>query len=234
MNIGVILPAGGGGKRLCASQPKQFLDVEGKSLLQYSLEVFNFLPEVTEISLVLPVGYINDFNGIVEVYSKVKLVAGGDERWESVKNGFMSFSADIKGVLIHDVARPFVPLNVIRRSISLVNEGKSSIAALKATDTIKKVSGGDIRKTLDRTQLIEVQTPQAFPREVMEAIYSQDISACPAHLKTDEAGLAEFLGYKVCWVEGHPLLRKVTGPYDLSWARWVAGQLKEGGLSLND
>jgi 2-C-methyl-D-erythritol 4-phosphate cytidylyltransferase len=236
--VGVILPAGGKGLRVGGTEAKQFLPLGlgggsgigkgargGKPMLLYTIEAFHYLTCVECIVLVLPRERMATYAKLLATYPKVKLTEGGLERWESVRNGFQALPTDLPFVLIHDVARPFVTETIIERCLAAATEEACVIAAQPAADTVKEVSGSTVTKTLDRRQLILVQTPQVFPRTMLAAMYALP----PAdNAPTDEAQLAERAGFEVRWVLGGESNRKVTGAEDLAWAEWMAGRIESG------
>ena len=231
-DVGVVLPAGGQGLRAGGPVPKQFLPLGSKlkPMFQYSLETFHKLDFVREIVLVLPPEKLASYQLLTTAFPKLKLASGGIERWASVRNGVNALSAGLGYVAVHDVARPFVSEAVIRRCLEAVDPGTCVIAAVPASDTVKEVEFQKVTRTLDRRRLILVQTPQVFPRELLEALYSG-----PRHgeVPTDEAMLAEQAGEPVRWVWGSDVNRKVTTTTDLHWAEWMAARL-EGGQILPD
>ena len=169
---------------------------------------------------------------LLDDFPKLKLVAGGPDRWISVRNGFEMLPPSADPVLIHDAARPFTPKSVIRNCIHAMQDGNAVIAALPASDTVKEVGGNKVSRTLDRSRLVMVQTPQGFPRAMLKAMYEQGI---PAGSKpTDEAQLAEAAGFHVGWVKGSFLSRKITEPEDWEWAEWIAQRLDSGEVTLDD
>ncbi|MDB5048910.1 MAG: 2-C-methyl-D-erythritol 4-phosphate cytidylyltransferase [Fibrobacteres bacterium] len=225
-SVGVILPAGGKGLRAGSAEPKQFLQLlPGRPVLAYAVEAFSRMDCVKSIALVLPRERMHSFTALAQAFPKVKLVEGGPERWVSVRNGFQVLDPKLRYVLVHDVARPFVSEAVIRRCLEAVAPDACVIAALPASDTVKEVSDGLVSRTLDRGRLILVQTPQVFPRTVLESVYSRTWSG---DIPTDEAMMAEQAGCEVRWVLGSDANRKITGAADLAWAEWVAGRLDRG------
>lgn len=248
-SVGVILPAGGKGLRVGGPEPKQFLPLgNGRPMLAYAVEAFSRQERVKSIVLVLPPERMSAFAGLAAAHPKLKLVEGGAERWMSVRNGYRVLDPGLPYVLVHDVARPFVTEAVIRRCLEALDAsvpvavapasagpgyGACVIAALPASDTVKEVAGDVIAKTLDRSRLILVQTPQVFPRAALEAVYALswgDGSAAggQADIPTDEAMMAERAGCEVRWVRGAEANRKITGAADLAWAEWMAARLDAG------
>lgn len=227
MGIGVIIPAGGQGTRFGGMLPKQFLEVRpGQPLLRYPLESFHDLPEVESIVLVLPEEWMVAGAELLEDFTKLKLTVGGPDRWISVRNGFNALPTSCDPILIHDAARPFTPQSVIRRCIQAMHGGLAVIAALPASDTVKEVGGGKVSRTLDRSSLVMVQTPQGFPRTMLQAVY--DLGLPEGSKPTDEAQIAEAAGFHVGWVKGSFLSRKITEPEDWEWAEWIAKRLDAG------
>jgi 2-C-methyl-D-erythritol 4-phosphate cytidylyltransferase len=233
MKLGVVLTAGGTGARFGGPIPKQFLEIKpGLPLLRCALETFNAYAGVEAIALTLPPDRVEDWEPLVAHFPKLRVVAGGPERWMSVRNGVDALPDSVDNVLIHDAARPFTPWSVIRRCVETLERGVSVIAAVGVTDTVKEVSGADIVKTLDRSRLVRVQTPQGFPRSVLRKIYAHGIPSNPA--PTDEAMIVEAAGLPVEWVEGSFLSRKVTTPEDWEWAEWTLTRIEKGVLHLED
>lgn len=224
--VGVILPAGGKGLRAGSAEPKQFLALPpGKPVLAFAVETFSRLDFVKSIALVLPTERIPGFAALAAAHPKVRLVEGGPERWISVRNGFRILDPKLPYVLVHDVARPFISPSVISRCLAAAAPDACVIAALPASDTVKEVSGGVIARTLDRSRLVLVQTPQVFPRAVLESVYSRTWTG---DIPTDEAVMAERAGCEVRWVAGSASNRKLTDASDLAWAEWMAHRLEAG------
>jgi 2-C-methyl-D-erythritol 4-phosphate cytidylyltransferase len=233
MKLGVVLTAGGSGVRFGGPIPKQFLEIKpGLPLLRCALETFNAFPGVEAIALTLPPDRVEDWAPLSAELPKLRVVAGGPERWISVKHGVDALPDDIDHVLIHDAARPFTPWSVIRRCMAALERGASVIAAVGVTDTVKEVAGATVVQTLDRSKLIRVQTPQGFPRRVLNAIYARGVPSNPA--PTDEAMIVEAAGIPVEWVEGSFLSRKITTPEDWEWAEWTLTRIEKGVLHLED
>jgi len=233
MRIGVVLAAGGAGSRFGGPLPKQFLEVRpGRPLFQYPLETFHALPEVDTIALTLPPERIPDWKKLLEMFPKLRLVAGGADRWISVRNGVASLAESLDAIFIHDAARPYTPASVIRRCLQALESKSAITAALLSSDTVKEVDGKKILRTLDRSRLVMTQTPQVFPAAMLKAIYARGVA--DGTRPTDELQLAEAAGFPVAWAQGSVLSRKITEPEDWEWAEWVAERLEMGEITLND
>ena len=233
MGLGVVLTAGGSGARFGGPVPKQFLEIKpGLPLLRCALETFNAWPGVEALVLTLPPDRVEYWTPLMADFPKLRVVAGGPERWVSVKHGVEALPDSVDKVLIHDAARPFTPWSVIRRCVDALERGTSVIAAVGVPDTVKEVAGTAVVKTLDRSRLVRVQTPQGFPRSVLNEIYAKGI---PATLgPTDEAMIVEAAGMPVEWVEGSFLSRKITTPEDWEWAEWTLSRIQKGMVHLED
>jgi 2-C-methyl-D-erythritol 4-phosphate cytidylyltransferase len=234
VGIGVVLAAGGLGTRFGGSLPKQFLEVRpDRPLLRYPVETFHGFPEVECVVLTLPTEYMEEGEALLREFPKLRLATGGPDRWISVRNGVEALPPSPDLVLIHDAARPFTPRSVIRRCIqSMRSGGEAVIAALPASDTVKEVDGAGVARTLDRSRLVLVQTPQGFPRAMLKTIYASGMPA--GATPTDEAQIAESAGFHVGWVRGSFLSRKITEPEDWEWAEWIAGRIVSGKVTLDD
>ena len=225
--VGAILAAGGIGARLGAGQPKQFLDLDGRSMLERSLAVLATHPDVQEVVVALPDTYLDPMPACLARAwpCPVRAVAGGARRQDSVANAFAALAPSTTVVLVHDAARPFASPELVRRMILAAQVSGAAIPAVAATDTVKLGRDGDGRRwvaaTLPRQDVYLVQTPQAFTREVLAAALAGSTSAESA---TDEAGLVERMGGRVELVDGETANVKITTPADLAAARSRRGE----------
>jgi 2-C-methyl-D-erythritol 4-phosphate cytidylyltransferase len=215
--VAAILVAAGSGQRLGASVPKAFCLVGGRTLLEYALEPFH--DRVDELIVVAPADSLDLARTLAG--PKTTVVAGGDTRQQSVQCGLDAIAAP-DFVLVHDVARPFVPVAVIERVIAALQAGADAvIPALPVVDTIKAVApDGTVGATLDRTQLRAVQTPQGFRCHVLRGAHAGagELSV------TDDAALVEAAGGRVVFVEGADEAFKITHPWDLLVATALASE----------
>ena len=219
MSVSVIIAAGGQGTRLGAGVPKQWLAIDGRTLLERSVAAFDAHPRVSEIVIVVPPGTTGV--PIPPTATAQRVVTGGPRRQDSVAEGFAAVSAQAAVILVHDAARPFVTAGVIDRAIDGALAGGAVVPAVPVHDTVKQVVPGDTRVvgTLPRETLFLAQTPQAFRRDVLAAAIEAGRGGASG---TDEAMLAEQAGHEVRLVAGDDANVKITTAADLERARAAA------------
>ncbi len=210
MSAVALVVAAGRGERLGSSGPKAFVMCGGRAMLEWSIDALKAVPEIGHIVVATPPG--------VEAPAGTTGVFGGPERSHSVRAALHHTLAG-DPVLVHDAARPLVTPEIIRATLAgLDAEADAAIAAAPVADTIKE-SGADgrtVQRTLDRSALWAIQTPQVFRREVLERALAQDHAVLAA--ATDDASLVESLGGTVRLVESPRENFKVTTPEDLRLA----------------
>ncbi len=228
MSIGVVIVAGGRGARLGADQPKQFLDIGGRTMLQRSVDAFDRHPRVSEVVVVLPDPEADDTGslGATSCESRWSVAFGGPRRQDSVRNGLNKLSSDIDLVLIHDAARPFVSAALIDRVIDAATLSGAAVPAIRAIDTVKHVDTltMTVKATLPREEVWFAQTPQGFLRKHLDAAIARNAGADA----TDESMLAERAGLPVTIVPGDSDNVKITTPGDLARARGVLAAPRVG------
>ena len=229
MFVSAIIAAGGRGHRLGAGVPKQLLEIDGRSLLQRSVEAFVGCDRIDEIVVVVPPELAEAPPAYLGSAAKpLRVVAGGPRRQDSVANGFAAVSDRADLIVVHDAARPFVAGALIAATIDAAHESGAAIAALSARDTVKLAEAEAPRResrlpegarwvsrTIGRELVFLAQTPQAFRREVLRDAIALGRRGAEA---TDEAALAELAGHAVRLVEGDPRNVKITTADDLSLA----------------
>lgn len=221
MKAGAIIPAAGSGRRMGGVR-KAFMEVGGKPLLQHCVEVFLAHPRIETVVVPLSRADIDSAPAWLE-QPRIVLVEGGEERADSVRAGVKALADDIDAVVIHDAARPLINAMLIDRVLEEVQRGRSATVAIPVSDTLHQVGDDrEIRATPDRSSFWRAQTPQAFPRDVLELAFS---SLPNVSLATDEAGLVAGGGWKVVVVPGEPWNVKVTTIEDLLF---VETALREG------
>ena len=218
MTVAAIVAAGGQGRRLGDSTPKQFMPVGNRTLLERSVDAFVAHPVVDEVVVVLPADSPVP-PSLTAREKPVTIVTGGARRQDSVAAGFSAITPAVDLVVIHDAARPFVDAATIERTIAAARESGAAIAALPASDTVKEAGPGSpprVARTVPREAIWLAQTPQAFARHVLADAIRLGASGA---VGTDEAALAEQAGHPVRLVEGDPKNIKVTTAADLAYAR---------------
>jgi 2-C-methyl-D-erythritol 4-phosphate cytidylyltransferase/2-C-methyl-D-erythritol 2,4-cyclodiphosphate synthase len=227
VHVTAIIAAGGRGARLGHAQPKQLLVLGGRTILQHSVEAFVRSPRITDIVVALPSDVAAEPPAYLRGAAKpIHVVEGGERRQDSVARAFAAATAaDV--VVIHDAARPFVSDDVIARTVDAAAEHGAAIAALAATDTVKR---GDAQRvivgTVPRQEIFLAQTPQAFRSGVLRDALRQADGAADA---TDEAMLAEQAGHPVHLVDGDARNIKITTAADLEMARALMGTARAPG-----
>ncbi|WP_456432240.1 2-C-methyl-D-erythritol 4-phosphate cytidylyltransferase [Thermosulfuriphilus sp.] len=214
--IAAIIPAGGIGSRLGAPIPKQFLEVAGKPLILYCLEVFEACPMVDTVIIAVVKEYLDKTEALIQQAGLKKIFAvvpGGASRQESVLSGLKTLPEGTEIVLVHDAARPLVTVDLIIRVLKKARETGAAIAACPVRDTVKEVEDQLIKRTLDRERLFLAQTPQAARIDLLKEAFSW--AQTRGLVATDEAGLLEALGIPVAIVCSSLSNLKVTTTEDL-------------------
>ncbi len=225
MWVSVVLLAAGKGKRFGAKVPKPLYILGRKPLIRYSLERFQHCRPVNEIVIVASRQNISEIRGIVRScrFTKVSaIVLGGARRQDSVFNGLQKIRRQARIVVIHDCARPFVCDQMIKRAVAKALTLGACVVAVEPKATIKQVKGGIIEKTLDRSCLLEVQTPQAFRKELLLRAFKK----FSKHNVTDDASLVEKIGARVGIVRGSYDNIKITTPEDIAVANSILRGLR--------
>ena len=216
-DVGVVIVAGGLGTRTGQSELKQFRWVAGKPMLLHSLQAFHARADVAMVVCVIPRAYVGDPPPWILQCDVDRLLVsvGGSTRSESVMNGLEDLPEEVRYVLIHDAARPLAGDAMIDRVVAAARQGTGAIAALPVTDTIKEVDeSGRVLRTVDRSRLWRAQTPQGFPREMIERAYREAYAS--GITATDDSALCERLGLPVIVVQGSERAMKVTTAEDFA------------------
>jgi 2-C-methyl-D-erythritol 4-phosphate cytidylyltransferase len=218
-DVGVIIVAAGTSTRVGGTELKQFRWIAGKPMLLHSVQRFMERADVAMVVCVLPRSFAGDpppwiFQCDVD---RLLVSVGGRERGDSVYNGLEDLPADVRIVLVHDAARPFVDAETIERVVAKAREGVGAVPALPATDTMKESDDdGAIVRTPDRARLWHAQTPQGFPIAMISEAYVR--ARADRVRATDDAALCERIGARVVIVEGCAAAMKVTTEADFARA----------------
>ena len=210
--------------------PKQFHPVGGQPLLLRALRPFARHPRVGPIVIVLPAAEAARPPEWLKplLSDRLLVAAGGEERQQSVANGLARLPPGPTLVLVHDAARPFVEPELIDRVLAVAAQGAAAVPALPVSDTVKETDGaGLVVRTVPREHLVTVQTPQGFPRAMLERAHrSAGAGRGTADAATDDAALCERLGHPVRIVPGSPRNIKVTTADVFALAEALAARLE--------
>lgn len=221
----LIVPAAGKGLRFASGEvAKQFVDVEGRSILGRAVDVALGIPEFHQIVIAASQDGIQDVRKAIGeerfdlVGDRLKIVIGGATRQESVAAALNAVSESSDLVFVHDAVRPLASESLYRRVAAGAQTSGAAVPALGLVDTIKEVLGDVVIATPDRNRYRRVQTPQAFrPDLLREGHRRAKVDGVEA---SDDAMLIENLGVSVTCVDGEETNLKVTTPSDLLFLRW--------------
>ena len=225
--VSAIIVAAGSGMRLGSAVPKAFVVLGGRTVLSYSLRTLANVTQVAELVLAVPAGMERAARaeiGAAGLELPVKITAGGKERQESVRVALALTSAESELVVVHDAARPFARPELFERCLERAGRAGAAIAGIPVADTLKRVDRSRrISATLERADLWQAQTPQAFECKLLIEAHEH---ALPNRIvATDDADLVERIGHMVEVVEGSPLNLKITTADDLTLAEALATRL---------
>lgn len=212
----VLIVAGGRGSRMKQTVPKQFAEIEGKPILMHTFEAFLKYGEELDFFLVLPETEIQAWNKLCKKYNfslQHSLVAGGETRFHSVKNGLAEIKED-GIVFIHDGVRPFVSKQTIANCYKMAVDKGNALPVIPVSESVREVLNGGNR-AVDRRNFFMVQTPQTFRVSAIKNAYNQSYS----EKFTDDASVLESTGETINLVEGNRENIKITYPADLKIAR---------------
>lgn len=223
MSVAAVVAAAGRGERLGAGGPKALLALGGEPMLVHAVRALGAARSVDLVVVAAPPDQVQATREVLdaaELTVKVEVIAGGSTRSESVHAALDALGRDVVAVLVHDAARPLAPVALVEAVVAAVLEGAAAVVpVVPLADTVKEVEDDRVVRTVDRSRLMAVQTPQGFRREVIEAAHAG--RAGGGLDATDDAGLVETMGHPVRVVPGHPDAFKVTGPTDLLLAEIV-------------
>ena len=227
----VLVPAAGRGERLGPGAPKALRPLGGIPMLVHAVRALAASRIVDLVVVAAPEDSAESVASMLAEQSflaEVVVVTGGDTRQDSVARALLTLPDDIDVVLVHDAARPLVPVEVVTAVVAAVRAGHAAVVpGLPVVDTIKRVDDlGMVECTVDRGPLRAIQTPQGFDRQVLQTAHaSADLDAAA----TDDAGLVERLGLPVHVVPGHEEAFKVTTPLDVVIAEAILARRRAAG-----
>lgn len=221
--IGALIVSAGVGKRMGGDQPKQFLQLAGRSILTHTVGVFSGMEEFSTIQVGVAPGFTD--RARQEIFShlpsdeRIRFFDGGPHRQDTVRLGLEQVAPETEWLVIHDAVRPLVAAELIRSVIRAAREDVGAICAIPVADTLKRVNAsGHVEETVSREGIWTAQTPQAFRRDVLLDVHRR--AEREGIRVTDDAALLERFGYKVRVVIGAPENIKITTPGDLSLAEF--------------
>ena len=225
-DAGAVIVGAGAGVRAGPGEPKQFRPILGVPMLVRAVRPFTSHPAIGQVIVVVPAGFEArppEWLGKL-VGERLTLVAGGATRAQSVRAGLAALSPSAAVVLVHDAARPFVSRETIDGVLEKARSGLGAIAAIPVSDTLKDVEQDRITRTVARERLWRAQTPQGFPRAMIERAYAGVANGAAA--PTDDAELCERAGFTVAVVPDTPYNLKVTTADDFRVAEALARELR--------
>lgn len=217
--IVVIVVAGGKGTRMGNTVKKQYMKLKGKEVLVHTLEKFEQMEEVDEMIVVVSeedIAFVKkDLCEKYNLYKVSKIIAGGKERQDSVRNGLHCIDPSCEFVIVHDGARPFIEKETIRRCLNKAKEKGACIVAVPVKDTIKicNTESKIVEQTPERSTLWAIQTPQIFKRSILEKAYHY--AEKNNRVGTDDSMLVEAIKEPVYMVEGEYTNIKITTKEDI-------------------
>ena len=216
-----IIVAGGSGTRMGGHLPKQFMLLRDKPVLYYTLKTFIEAYDDLQVILVLPVDYTDMGQEIIDAFfdkDRIRITAGGDTRFQSVKNG-LALVEEESVVFVHDGVRCLLTKELIHRCYAMAAETGTAIPAIPSKDSIRLITD-EGNAAFDRNRVMLIQTPQTFHSKIIVPAFQIDYK----DKFTDEATVAEAYGMKVSLVEGEETNIKITRPVDLLLAEQILAE----------
>lgn len=229
MSVAAVVVAAGSGERFGSEERKQFVELAGEPVAARACRPFLEDPRVGEVVLVLPPAIAGDPPDWVGRMG-VRIAAGGSSRRESVARGLAELAEDVDTVLVHDGVRPLATRDLVRRVLDATGRG-AAVPVLPLRDTVKEVEGDRVVKTLDRSRLRRVQTPQGFALDALLRAHREAEASARA---TDDASLLEAVGTPVRTVPGEESNLKITTREDLARAAWLLDAAGAGAGAAGD
>ena len=215
---GVIIVAGGSGRRMGASMPKQFLMLGNQPILARSINIIHEALPSAEIVVVLPKEHVELWRNLSARFEVAdhKIATGGTERFHSVKNGIEALSNDVELIAVHDAVRPLLTKKLVIRLMLEAEKCEAVIPVIAPVDSYRIADGAESH-IIDRATLRIVQTPQVFNATALRKAYEQPFSAT----FTDDASVMEEAGHHITLCEGERQNIKITTPTDMVWAEAI-------------
>jgi 2-C-methyl-D-erythritol 4-phosphate cytidylyltransferase len=215
---GVIIVAGGSGRRMGASLPKQFMMLGNEPILVRSINSIHEALPAAEIVVVLPTEHVELWKNLSArfIVAPHKIAHGGQERFHSVRNGLQAMSQEVEYIGVHDAVRPMASKKLIIRLMLEAEEHPAVIPTIAPPDSYRIVQGEESH-IIDRSTLRIVQTPQVFQAKTLRKAYEQEFTP----LFTDDASVVEATGTEITLIEGERENIKITTPADMIFAQAI-------------
>lgn len=214
----IIIVAGGSGLRMQTDVPKQFIEIGNLPILMHSITAFYNYDNKINIVLALPKAHFEFWKNLCKKHDfkiKHKIVEGGETRFNSVQNALNSIENEGL-VAIHDAVRPFITPDLISRCFDTAEKLGNAIPAIEIVESVREISDTS-NKTIDRSKLRAIQTPQTFKTEIIKLAFEK-----ANHNKfTDDASVLENIGEKINLIEGEKNNIKITTLQDLNFANYI-------------
>ena len=221
MIISVIIPVAGRGVRFGGPIPKQYLNLNDHPIISLTIGKFVSLPVINYGVVVAAQEEIDNIRCLLSeiegFLDKFQIVAGGNERQDSVYQGLKTIPSETDVVIVHDGVRPLVTTEMIHTSIQTAVESGACVMAVPVKETIKRVVDQQVLETIPRKDLWQIQTPQTFKYHILMDAHERAKKA--NYYSTDESALVEWCGYPVRVIKGKYSNIKITTEEDLAIAR---------------
>jgi len=218
MQRSVIIVAGGKGKRMNASIPKQFVELNGKPILMHTIECFARFDEHILIVVALPIEHISFWEKLCQTHHFLiphTIVAGGNTRFQSVKNGLAAIQKS-ELIAVHDGVRPLTSDYLVRHCFEEAYYHETAVPMCRVTESVRMITSHG-SQYVDRDSLRLIQTPQVFQSFILRAAYGQMYE----HSFTDDASVVERMGIQLNLIDGEQTNIKITTPFDLKMAEMI-------------
>ncbi|SFC74370.1 2-C-methyl-D-erythritol 4-phosphate cytidylyltransferase [Spirosoma endophyticum] len=213
-NFFAIIVAGGSGSRMQTDVPKQFLLLNGKPILQHTIERFLAVPLPIQVILVLPARDQFIWQTLCDQHNfhpAIQTVNGGATRFQSVRNGLNSIQEEAGLVAVHDGVRPFISSEIIQNSFETAARTGSAVTCVLVKDSVRVVGADGVSQAVDRNRYRLVQTPQTFQLDLFRQAFQSEEQP----FFTDCASVIEFAGFPITLIDGSYENIKITTPDDL-------------------
>lgn len=217
-SVTAVVVGAGAGERLGAGQPKAFVRVRGRPMIVAAAQAAAASSAVDDVVVVVPDGMQSEARALLaEASVTATVVVGGATRQGSVRAALEAIDEEVDAIVVHDAARAFASPELFTTVVEAVRAGAdAAVPALGITDTVKRVHEGVVVATLDRSELVAAQTPQAFRASALRQAHAEAASTTASMTATDDASMLEAVGYAVRVVPGEPGNVKITTAADLA------------------